>query len=214
MTNIRVFFSKKDRAKYISHLDMYRCFQRAISRADIPVWYTEGFHPQVYMTFPLPLSLGYESEQECVDIRLVKDMKFAEIRRKLTESLPLGIDVIYVSEQNMNQSEVTFADYIINMSNTDKKSVDFVSFWNQDSIIIEKLSKKKKIKQIDLKTMCDLLESSDTADEFEIKIRCKTGITENLNPKMIIDKFFGQDSQATTSVIRTAIYNQDMQIFK
>ena len=56
MINIRVFYHKTSRAKYISHLDIMRCMQRAVVRAGLPVWYTEGFNPHIYLTFSLPLS--------------------------------------------------------------------------------------------------------------------------------------------------------------
>ena len=59
MKLVRIFFEKRDRARYISHLDITRCLSRAFARTDIPVWYTEGFNPRIYMTFALPLSLGY-----------------------------------------------------------------------------------------------------------------------------------------------------------
>ena len=38
MKTIRVFFTKTGRAKYISHLDVNRCIDRAIKRSGIPVW--------------------------------------------------------------------------------------------------------------------------------------------------------------------------------
>ena len=59
--------------RFISHLDMTRFMARVIRRAELPVWYTEGFNPHLYMTFALPLSLGFESEYEVVDIRLLDD---------------------------------------------------------------------------------------------------------------------------------------------
>ena len=39
---VRLFFTKLDRAKYISHLDMNRCMSRALKRSGLPVWYTGG----------------------------------------------------------------------------------------------------------------------------------------------------------------------------
>ena len=36
----RAFYKKFERAKYISHLDLYRAIQRTFQRANIPVWYT------------------------------------------------------------------------------------------------------------------------------------------------------------------------------
>ena len=74
MRNIRIFFSKRDRAKYISHLDMTRLFQRAVRRTGITMWYTEGFHPHLYMTFALPLSLGQESLREMMNFKVEPDM--------------------------------------------------------------------------------------------------------------------------------------------
>ena len=59
--------------RFISHLDMTRFMSRTIRRAELPVWYTEGFNPHLYMTFALPLSLGFESDYEVVDIRLLDD---------------------------------------------------------------------------------------------------------------------------------------------
>ena len=39
----RLLFSKTGRAKYISHLDLMRTFQRAFARAHIQIKHTEGF---------------------------------------------------------------------------------------------------------------------------------------------------------------------------
>ena len=58
MYGIRIFFEKVGVARYISHLDLMRNFERAMRRADIPFWYTEGFNPRPFLTFALPLSLG------------------------------------------------------------------------------------------------------------------------------------------------------------
>ena len=59
MIDKRIRFTKTGEAKYISHLDLYRFMLRALKRAKLPVWHTEGFNPHVYVTFALPLSLKY-----------------------------------------------------------------------------------------------------------------------------------------------------------
>ena len=38
-------FSKEERVKYISHLDLMRTLQRALRRAKIPVAFSQGFNP-------------------------------------------------------------------------------------------------------------------------------------------------------------------------
>ena len=61
MRCVRIWFKKMGMSRYVSHLDLMRAMTRAIRRANLPLWYTEGFNPHPYMTFALPLSLGMES---------------------------------------------------------------------------------------------------------------------------------------------------------
>lgn len=195
---------------------MYRCFQRALNRAQIPIWYTQGFHPHVYMTFPLPLSLGYESERECVDLRLVKDMKFAQIRRDLSVCFPEGIELLHVSEPKQDQKQIAFADYVVKLyfdEDATAKKEEFLKFWDQDTIIVEKLTKKKRVKQIEIKSMCTVLEATAEAQCLVLKLRCVTGIETNLNPAMVIDAFLGKGHDIYTTTLRTAVYNKDLEIF-
>ena len=48
---LRFRVAKTGRAKYISHLDVVRCVQRAIRRSGLPVHYTNGFHPHMEAVF-------------------------------------------------------------------------------------------------------------------------------------------------------------------
>ena len=91
LQTIRVFFEKKDIARYLSHLDLMRCFTRAVKRTGADVWYTEGFNPHLYLMFPAPLSLGFESEYEVVDMRMEEEQDLGLFVEKLNEALPSGI---------------------------------------------------------------------------------------------------------------------------
>ena len=89
---------------YISHLDINRMMTRAVRRAHLPMWYTEGFNPHLYMTFALPLSLGTESNCESVDMRLIDEISLEEVKNRLNAVLPTGIEVTEVSEPLMKAS--------------------------------------------------------------------------------------------------------------
>ena len=80
MKDYRIAFEKRGRVRYISHLDLNRCMLRAVRRSGLPAWYTEGFHPHMYLMFPLALSLGTESICEVMDIRLTEEVPAEEIR--------------------------------------------------------------------------------------------------------------------------------------
>jgi len=61
-------YSRKGPARYISHLDMQRAFGRALRRADIDVEYSKGFNPHIIMSFASPLSVGYATEADYLEL--------------------------------------------------------------------------------------------------------------------------------------------------
>ena len=94
MQTIRLWFKKEGLAKYISHLDLVRCMARALKRSGLPVWYTQGFNPHIYLTFAQPLSLGQESECEIMQFRLVEELPLNEVKDRLNAALPAGLQVL------------------------------------------------------------------------------------------------------------------------
>ena len=66
----RALFEKVGNARYISHLDLMRVFQRAFKRAGLPLTHTQGFNPRPSVSIALPLSLGVESRCELLDFEL------------------------------------------------------------------------------------------------------------------------------------------------
>lgn len=69
---VRVRFHKKGSLSYIAHLDLVRTVTKAITRAGIPVRYSEGFNPHPRFSFATAMSIGLQSEYELLDIRLSK----------------------------------------------------------------------------------------------------------------------------------------------
>ena len=43
---------------------------RAVHKAKIPLWYTEGYNPHAFVTFALPLSLGFRGNRESMDMKI------------------------------------------------------------------------------------------------------------------------------------------------
>ena len=109
----RAFYRKEGRAKYISHLDLYRTVQRAFQRAKLPVWYTLGFNPHVYLTYALPLALGYEGVRESFDFRLTEDIPAEEVTRRLNEVMPEGIVILELLPPARKADDIERADYTL-----------------------------------------------------------------------------------------------------
>ena len=89
--NLRVKFKKVVSLQYISHLDLVRTMMKIVTRAELPLWYTEGYNPKPKMVFAAPLSIGTESVAEFMDIRLSEmvDTKWAvnALNANLTDEL-------------------------------------------------------------------------------------------------------------------------------
>ena len=93
---LKVKFSKKNDAKYLSHLDLVRLFHRASRRAGLPVEITQGFSPRQKISIMPALKLGVESEGLEANFVLNKDMDRVEFGKSLQNQLPEGITIIGV----------------------------------------------------------------------------------------------------------------------
>ena len=98
MITVRISFEKKNEASYISLLDLQRVMQRVLKRSGLPVWHTLGFNPHIYMTFACPLSLGQESECECVDVKTEAEAPdFEQWKAALNAIMPAGMIALSAS---------------------------------------------------------------------------------------------------------------------
>lgn len=193
MRDVRLWIEKKGRAKYISHLDMNRCFTRAVRRAGINLWYTEGFNPHPYLNFLTPLSLGQESDGEPLDIRVLDDMSHDEIKSRMNCVLPEGISVCRVTDCRDKCADISFAEYDIVLDFEDEIKAKAFSdgandILNKGNLYAEKTGKKgrqKVTKQVDI---CVLIKSYSVNADGEIVIInavLSTG-NENLNPTLFV----------------------------
>ena len=109
----RLLFTKTGRARYISHLDLMRTFQRAFSRAKIPIKHTEGFNPHPFVSIALPLSVGFSSQCEILEFGLLEGTSYEEVPERLTAAMPEGIIVhrCYPAERKLK--ELRYVNYIM-----------------------------------------------------------------------------------------------------
>ena len=212
LRNVRVFFTKKGRMKFASHLDMNRLMTRIIRRSGVPIWYTEGYNQHPYITFALPLSLGFTSEYEIMDIRVIDDdFSNSMVMEALSAVFPEGLKVIAVEDMVQKTGEIAFAEFSISFESNDKNFATALNdFLSQESIITEKKTKKGKMKEIDM-APCIKSFSVETGDCIVLNIVLAAGGEQNLNPTLLLAAF-GETPYYT--VCRKMIYNFAMECFK
>ncbi len=206
--NTRVFFSKMGRAKYISHLDLNHCVQRAMRRSRLPIWQTEGYNPHTYVAFMLPLSLGQEGVCEAMDFRLTEDVPPEEVMRRLNDSLPPDIRIIRVAKPNYKNIDIASAEYTIESDVDIEKFRDFVA---AEQILTEKKT-KKGVSSVDLKPLISEL----SVKEGEIKLRLPAGNDFSINPSLLFDAYCAAagESIKRLRIVRTAVFCADGNIFE
>ena len=202
MQSIRIWFSKRGRAKYISHLDLMRAMSRAVRRAALPIWYTEGFNPHPYLSFPLPLPLGQEGLREAMDLRLLDDMPLDEIARRFDKVLPEGIEVLGAAQPWCGPGEIAAAAYEIAMPCDDpnewRANAEFLLAGG--ALTAKKMGKQghRKIeKEIALAPL--ILTYDLRAGEGEALLSCvlSAGSEANLNPALLCEALGGVSSEIT-----------------
>lgn len=217
MNNVRIRFSKLGRAAYISHLDMMRCMQRALKRSKIPVWYTQGFNPHMYVTFAMPLSLGFESVYETMDFKLTEDLTMPALIERLNEALPPEIRVLHAAEPQKKFEDIAFAEYRLTVHCTQPDS--FLPLWEafieQPEIMSQKKT-KKGFKEVNLKDYIGEASASKQEGNTVITLRLTAGVNEGLNPSLIIKAFQQQNPNSFShiTILRTNLLDNELHPFE
>ncbi len=215
MKNVRLIYSKKDRMRFVSHLDMTRFMSRMIQKAKIPVWYTEGFNKHIYVTFALPLSLGFESDYEVMDFRLDDDnFPLSQTKERLQSVFPEYIKIIDLFEPTMKTGEIAFADFDIVFETGDEAFKTKINeFLSQGEILVSKKNKKGAISEIDIAPKIknySVLQNEKTV----LKITLSAGSKDNVNPQIVLSAMEKNGVLPNFSVCRTAVYNEKLELFR
>lgn len=211
MKNVRLWFSKTGTAKYISHLDLTRCMARALKLSRLPVWYTEGFNPHIYMTFAMPLSLGVSGLRECMDIRLVENMELAKAAQLLAKELPSDIAVLEMSEPELGFDMVKYAEYVLCLAIDEPEALacGLNEMLAQDAVIVMKHGKKGD-KEFDVKPHFTLLDRQTEPGRLKVKLRASCSQEGSVNPSLLIEALKSyKNIEPYTEITRIRLLTKD-----
>ena len=167
---IRLRFEKTGKMAFLSHLDIVRVIERALRRSNLPISYSEGFHPLPRIKIALALSLGVEGLGELMDIDFIEKVNPREVVLKLNKVLPEGLNLItgesisilkkYSLSQQIKSAVWSFNLSIISeteqqLQHWNKALTDLL---NADELIWSDHDKKGRIRERDLKALLYSLE--------------------------------------------------------
>jgi radical SAM-linked protein len=105
----RIRFSKTGDMRYLSHNELFTSIFRALKRANIPIAYSEGFHPRPKFSFGPALPSGVEGLSEFFEIELMAYLKPDDFLNMANAKLPDGLKLLAavpVSKQEKSLSNL------------------------------------------------------------------------------------------------------------
>lgn len=219
MRCVRVWFKKMGMSRYVSHLDLMRAMTRAVRRARVPLWYTEGFNPHPYITFALPLSLGMESLYESMDMRIEGECTNEEIFEMLRGAMPPGIEITAVKDPVYDPKKIAFGEFDI-FFDCEKDADGLIKMIEEmlssDELIVQKLGKKgrlKVLKDINLIEFIKQYKIGKLDNRVKLSVTLPAGSTTNVNPSLLADEVQKRADGVAYSLVRKKLLIEDMTDF-
>lgn len=192
---IRFEFRKEEEARFISHLDMIRLFERSARRAGLQVSYSQGFNPHPKMAFGPALALGVSSDSEYVDISFDEEMNAEDYVKALAGSLPPGVSLNAAAEvpdgaEALN-ALIDRARYVmvcpvegaLSQAACDRY---FTALMDKDEIFIKKRT-KKGIQEKDIRKGIFCLEGKLKDKGIELRMELAASPQGSVRPEQVLE---------------------------
>jgi radical SAM family uncharacterized protein/radical SAM-linked protein len=191
---LRIYFTKLERGRYLSHLELMRLFIRAFRRAGIAMVYSKGYHPMPRTSFATALPVGVESLDEVVDLSVYDSENISRTIELVNRELPPGIRILAIEELMTNERPPRVKESTFHLTVRESvKEEDVTRFLElPECQVVRKAGERQRT--IDIRSQVKELHivSSD-----EIKMVIRHGGGPEMRPSEIIAEIFSlNDSQA------------------
>lgn len=188
---IRITFAKQGALRYTGQLDLHKLWERAARRAELPLAYSQGFHPQPKINIAAALPLGFSSRCEVIDMRLENEIILDGLSERLTNTLPSGIQVLNVENVDERapalQTQVVAAEYEVTLTEAVdrselKRKID--SVMESESIIRERRGKKYDLRLL-IEILIPILSLDGREEKILMQLAAREGATGR--PEEVLD---------------------------
>jgi len=190
---VRVTFSKQGALRYTGHLDLHKILERSIRRAELPLAYSQGYHPQPKLNLAAALPLGFASRAEVMDIWLNEAVE--DVIPALQAHVPPGLtilDAMPVDEREPSlQTQVIAAEYRIEITDTDYwrrlEPVEGSGLNEKIASVMESESipRERRGKKYDLRPLIEVLTRLSGRDGLFMRLTAREGATGR--PEEVLD---------------------------
>jgi radical SAM-linked protein len=162
---------------------------RALKRAEIPVKFSEGFHPKPKVSFDNPLPVGIASLQERFVVTVPVDVRPQTVKDRLNAHLPEAIAITHceLATHTDNTAAAEFTHYRIALSEDGFDQAKLNNFNALPEVAITLMNKKGKLKKINLKDIVVVVELFNSRD-LALTLRSEPG--KNVRPGEVLRHIF------------------------
>jgi len=196
MITLRIVYTKEGYMAFLGHLELMKLFERVFRFNKVPLKFSEGFNPIPRMTFAAPLSVGYSSKYEVMEVLLDKEMPIEQVK---TMQFPDGIKVVeasYVQSKKSLMAALSHAEYLIKVefnSNIERLPIaEWIDAFTQNNeIVYEKKAKNGKMKQVNINEQIDSFKMVfQSEQEILFRATLQSGSQGSLNPETLVKVLF------------------------
>ena len=223
---LRLKFKKVGSLQYISHLDLVRTMSKIITRAKLPLWYTEGFNPKPKMIFAAPLSIGTESVCEFMDLRLIDDIPAEEAMARLNANMTDEMQVIEAYYTDDKLTDLKWLAYSIDIK-TDNASEELAkacesALLGEQVIVTKKAKPREEAPVVDIRPLIKEVRAELRGDVIHIDAILSADASSFLNPEYVVKALKSSCGILSNpdltkeyyTIMRTFAYKGDMTEFR
>jgi len=180
---VLVKFRVRGNLRFLSHAEMVKVLERACVRGGIQVQYSQGFNPHPRLSLPLPRSVGVESDDELLCVRIDKSIGAQEhrsigdlcssIKTKLSEQLPEGLELVS-ADVGRGVPQPRLATYLLEVRSeyvNERLKARTGALLACESLEVQRQTdhKRAKLKNVDVRGFLKSIE----LDDNNIEVKCK-----------------------------------------
>lgn len=184
---LRITFSKQGALRYTGHLDLHKMWERAARRADLPLSYSQGFHPHPQIQLAAALPLGFSSRCEVVDLKLNESLPLEGLAERIQAVMPPGLRILSVESVDERapalQTQVAAAEFEVELL----EGVDLNELTRKIDAVLaaESLPRERRGKPYDLRPLIEGLEFHPNRSRIFMRLTAREGATGR--PEEVLD---------------------------
>ena len=209
-------FEKNERIRHIGHLDIQRSVQRGLRRSNLPVAYSNGFNPNILITFASALSTGACGLREIMDVTMAEEVTEKEFLERMNKAMPPELHLLEaraVEDRHpalMGTLRAACYDLTIRNAEQAEKIITAIPAMMERETIMAMRKTKTALKETDIKPLIYALMGKDghlyTTLALTEREACKPGmLTEALKREAGIP----EDEEVRMLITRTALLGEN-----